>query len=81
MIIIIEDALLSQFFTGEGLWCKDAAKGKSYTGTRLAFKAAKQEPIGKFNIVGYIRSTKQFINLDHGQGKGAVPVDESANKV
>jgi len=42
---------------------------------QVAFKAAKQERIGKFNIVGYIRSTKQFINLDHGQGKGALLVD------
>jgi hypothetical protein len=73
MNIMIEDAGSLQFFTGEGLWCKDAAKGKSYAGTKIAFKVAKQEPIGKFNIVGYIRATKQFINLDHGQGKASWP--------
>ena len=74
MNIIIEDAVSLKLFTGNGLWTKNAADGKCYAGTRFAFMAAKQEPIGKFNIVGYIPSTKQFINLDHGHGKGAVPV-------
>ena len=31
---------------------------------------AKRESIGRFNIVFYIPQTKQFINLDHGRGKG-----------
>jgi len=68
--IIIEDAESLKFFTVEGLWAKNAADGRCYAGTKLAFKAAKQEPIGKFNIVGYIPSTRQFVNLDHGNGKG-----------
>jgi hypothetical protein len=72
MNIIIEDAESLKFFTGEGLWSKIATEGKRFAGTALAFKAAKQEPVGKFNIVGYITETKQFINLDHGRGKGAV---------
>jgi hypothetical protein len=71
MKIIIEDAESLKFFTGEGLWSKTVTEGKSYAGTGLAFKAAKQEPVGKFNIVGYVAETKQFINLDHGKGKGA----------
>jgi hypothetical protein len=56
------------------LWSKLATEGKRYAGTASAFKAAKQEPVGKFNIVGYVVETKQFINLDHGRGKGAVEV-------
>ena len=74
MNIIIEDAESQKFFTGEGLWSKIATEGKRYAGTALAFKAAKQELVGKFNIVGYIGETKQFINLDHGRGKGAAEV-------
>jgi hypothetical protein len=69
--IIIEDAVSLKYFTREGGWSKNADEGKSFAGTRLAFKAAKQEPVGEFNIVGYILRTKQFINLDHGHGKGA----------
>ena len=73
MNIIFEDAGSLKYFTVKGLWSQNAADGKCYAGTRFAFMTAKQEPIGKFNIVGYIPSTKQFINLDHGHGKGAVP--------
>ena len=74
MNILIEDAESLKFFTGEGLWSKMATEGKRYAGTASAFKAAKQEPVGKFNIVGYISETKQFINLDHGRGKGVVEI-------
>jgi len=49
-------------------------EGKHFSGTATAFKAAKQESVGKFNIVGYVTETKQFINLDHGKGKGATEV-------
>ena len=72
MNIIIEDAETQEFFTGEGRWTKNITEGKRYAQTALAFKAARQELIGKFNIVGYIGETRQFINLDHGRGKGAV---------
>jgi hypothetical protein len=74
MNIMIEDAESQKFFTGEGLWSKTATEGKHFAGTALAFKAAKQEPIGKFNIVGYVTETKQCINLDHGRGKGGAEV-------
>ena len=74
MNILIEDAESQKFFIGEGLWSKTVTEGKRYAGTALAFKAAKLEPVGKFNIVGYIGETKQFINLDHGRGKGAAEV-------
>ena len=71
MNILIEDAESLRFLTSGAQWSAQATEGKCFAGTRLAFKAAKQEAIGKFNIVGYILSTKQFVNLDHGQGKGA----------
>ncbi len=74
MSIIIEDATSLKFLDGGSQWTQNAADGKCYAGTRVAVKAAKQEPIGKFNIVGYIHATKQFINLDHGQGKGAAAI-------
>jgi hypothetical protein len=74
MNILIEDADSQKFFTGDGLWSKLATEGKRYAGTASAFKAAKQEPVGKFNIVGYVTETKQLINLDHGRGKGGAEV-------
>jgi hypothetical protein len=72
MNIIIEDAESLKFFLGEGRWSANVAEGKRFARTGLAFKAAKQEPVGKFNIVGHIAATGQFINLDHGRGKGVV---------
>lgn len=74
MNILIEDADSLKFFIGDGLWSKTATEGKQFSGTAVAFKAAKQEPIGKFNIVGYVTETRQCINLDHGKGKGAAEV-------
>jgi hypothetical protein len=74
MNIIIEDADLQKFFTGEGHWSKTVTEGKHFAGTALAFKAAKQEAVGKFNIVGYVSETRQLINLDSGRGKGAVEI-------
>jgi hypothetical protein len=70
MNILIEDAETLQFLGGDGLWTKDVAKGKNFLATQLAYLAAKKEPIGKFNIVSYIAQTKQFINLNHGKGRG-----------
>jgi hypothetical protein len=74
MNILIEDADSLQYFTSEGRWSKTVGDGKHYAGTALAYKAAKQELIGKFNIVGYMPDTEQFINLDHGKGKGIAEV-------
>lgn len=70
MNILIEDADKLEYLTTEGQWTKNATQAKSFGATLAAFEAAKQEPVGKFNIVCYIRQTKQFINLDHGRGKG-----------
>ena len=59
---------------------KKASEGKNFGATETAFEVAKKEPIGKFNIVFYIPQTRQFINMDHGRGKGlaeASPVVET----
>jgi hypothetical protein len=74
MNIFIEDADSQKFFTSAGLWSKTVTEGKPFAGTALAFKAAKQEAVGKFNIVGYVAETKQLINLDSGRGKGAMEI-------
>jgi hypothetical protein len=71
MNILIEDAETLEYLTNAGKWSKNAAEGKAYPKTEAAFEVAKQEPIHKFNIVCYIPQTKQFVNLDHGRGKGA----------
>jgi hypothetical protein len=34
----------------------------------------KKELMGKFNIVAYIAESKQFINMDHGRGKGITEI-------
>ena len=70
MTILIEDAEKLEYLTTTGQWTKDAAAGKNFFATETAFDVAKQEPVGKFNIVCFITQTKQFINLDHGRGKG-----------
>jgi len=70
MNILIENAESLEYFTSDNLWSKDVATGKRFAKTDTAFDAAKKELIGRFNIVGYIAETKQFINLNHGRGRG-----------
>ena len=70
MNILIEDAEKLEYLTTAGRWTKNVAEGKSFAATETAFEVAKKEPVGKFNIVCYIKQTKQFINLNHGRGKG-----------
>lgn len=76
MNILIELSESLEFFRGEGAWTKDAAQGRCYPRTEMALQAAKREPIGSFNIVGYIPATGQFVNLNHGRGKGAPKAGE-----
>jgi hypothetical protein len=81
MNILIEDAETLEYFTSDNKWTKKASEGKNFGATEAAFAVAKKEPIGKFNIVFYIAQTQQFINMDHGRGKGpaeASPVMETA---
>ena len=70
MNILIEDAETLQYLAGNGQWTKKVSEGKNFGATEAAFQVAKKEPIGRFNIVFYIAQTEQFINLDHGKGKG-----------
>jgi hypothetical protein len=70
MNILIEDAEKLEYFTSNNQWTKNAAEGKNFGATGVAFDVAKQEPMGKFNIVAYFPITKQFINMNHGRGKG-----------
>ncbi len=70
MNILIEDAEKLEYLTSNNQWSKNAAEGRHFGATGTAFAAAKKESIGKFNIVGYNVETKQFINMDHGKGKG-----------
>jgi hypothetical protein len=76
MNIIIEDAETLNYFTNEGAWSKVAAEGKPFSGISQAFNAARHEPIGKFNITGYVAQNHQLINLRSGRGTGleAAPV-------
>ena len=71
MNILIENNDTLEYLMVTGLWTKNPLTGKLFPDTRAAFMAANQEAIGKFNIVGHIPGTGQFINLDHGRGTGA----------
>ena len=68
MHILIENEETLEYLSIENNWSKNPLKGKQFPTSRLAFRAAKLEAIGKFNVVGFIPETKQFINLDHGRG-------------
>ena len=74
MNILIENADSHEYLTGENLWTKNAIEGKHFPRTGAAFDVAKKEAIGKFNIVGYVTETRQFINLNHGRGRGQADV-------
>lgn len=68
MNILIENEETLEYLIEENNWSKNPGKGKPFSTSRLAFRAAKLEAIGRFNIVGFIPETKQFINLNHGRG-------------
>jgi hypothetical protein len=70
MNILIENNDTLEYLTQAGQWTKNPLDGKFFPATRLAFRAAKLESIGKFNIVCHIPGTNQFVNLDHGRGAG-----------
>lgn len=77
MHILVENEETAKYLTETHRWAKDPMKGKQFPNSRLAFRAAKLEAIGAFNIVCYIPKTKELINLDHGNGIGKSGVDES----
>ncbi|MGA2244160.1 MAG: hypothetical protein ABSH48_04085 [Verrucomicrobiota bacterium] len=70
MNILIENNSTFEYLTAVGNWTKIPLGGKPFPATVAAFRVAKQQAIGKFNIVGHIPQTNQFINLSHGSGKG-----------
>jgi hypothetical protein len=70
MNILIEDAEKLEYLTSDSQWTKNISEGKDFGATEAAVTAAKQEPMGRFNIVAYFAVTKQLINMDHGRGKG-----------
>ena len=76
MNILIENDDTHEYLTSAGQWTKNPLSGKSYPATRIAFKAAKLEAVGKFNIVCHIPATNQFINMDHGRGAGVAAAGE-----
>lgn len=78
MNILIENNDTLEYLTSSGQWTKNPLQGKFFPATRIAFRAAKMEAIGKFNIVCHIPNLNQFINLDHGRGAGSPDVGAEA---
>jgi hypothetical protein len=76
MNILIENNDTLEYLTLAGQWTKNPRDGKFFAATAVALRAAKQEPIGKFNIVSFIQETNQFINLNHGRGTGSPSAGE-----
>lgn len=72
MNILIENNDTSEFLTEAGGWAKNPVEGKAYTSIGVALRAGRRQAIGKFNVVGRIRETNQFVNLHHGRGTGAL---------
>jgi hypothetical protein len=70
MNILIEDAEKLEYLTSDSQWTKNASEGRDFGATEAAVAVAKQEPMGRFNIVAYFAITKQLINMAHGRGKG-----------
>jgi hypothetical protein len=71
MNILIENNETNEYLTEQGDWTRNPLKGKIFNATAVAFRAARQEPLRKFNIVFHLPQNNQFVNLDHGHGKGA----------
>ena len=70
MNILIENQDTMEYLTETGQWSRNPLKGQRFPASAAALKIAKAELIGKFNIVCHIPATNQFVNLDHGRGKG-----------
>ena len=81
MNILIENSETLEYLTITGGWTKNPRDGKCFPATRLAFRAAKSEAIGRFNIVFHIPQTNQFVNLDRGRGIGPPPLEGESSPV
>jgi hypothetical protein len=75
MNILIENDETFEYLINAGQWTKNPLDGKCFPATRTAFRVAKLEAVGRFNIVCHIPQTNQFINLDHGRGTGPSVAD------
>jgi hypothetical protein len=75
MNILIENNDTLEYLTADGVWTKDPLLGRPFGTTTVALRAAKLEAVGKFNIVCHIPQTNQFINMEHGRGKGGPGTD------
>jgi len=81
MNILIENSETLEYLTDTGGWTKNPRNGKCFPATRSAFRAAKSEAIGRFNIVFHIPQTNQLINLDRGRGTGPLPLEGESSPV
>lgn len=70
MNILIENPETHQYLNLNGGWETDPQAGRGFRTSLAAMQLAKREAIGRFNIVGHIPQTNQFVNLDSGRGKG-----------
>ena len=70
MNILIENEETLEFLTESGGWTKDPRAGRQFKSRGDATSVAKGVAIGRFNIVWHILTSNQFVNLDHGRGKG-----------
>ncbi|MFO1487893.1 MAG: hypothetical protein U1F65_05395 [Verrucomicrobiota bacterium] len=71
MTILIEKQEPLEYLNRTGAWSKNPTEGRPFPNMAAAYGIAKQEAIGRFNIVCYILETNQFVNLNVGRGKGA----------
>ena len=79
MNILIENCDTFEYLTEAGEWTKNPRDGRRFPATKAAVQAAKREAIAKFNIVCHIPQTNQFINMDHGRGKGLPEISTEAS--
>ena len=70
MNILIENCDTLEYLTEAGQWTKNPRAGKCFPATKAAVQTARREAIATFNIVCHIPATNQFVNLDHGRGRG-----------
>jgi len=76
MNILIEDAEKLEYLTSNHQWTKKPSEAKNFGATNDAMVVARQEPMGRFNIVAYFAQSDQLINMNSGRGKRAAEAGE-----
>lgn len=79
MHILIENSETQEYLVGEDRWTRNPREGRRFASTTAAFKMARTQPLGRFNIVGHIPGTFQVVNLDAGRGRGVGPAPAAAS--